>query len=595
MSNFKGKRMVEEDLIKKLEDLDPSGGEYTAGTGIEISAENEISIDTDTVATKSELFSGSYNDLTNKPDLSIYAESSDLATVATTGAYSDLTGTPTIPEAPLVLTQTSGTLSDEDYAKLDENTVIQYMDTNDVTRLYYFKDETDTRFEYITNPIFTNSLSGQKYLIYITKADKSYNLNITQGASLLPYPSDNGTFRLISSRSGSTVSGPNWKLDYPDPDTSAAGSFNLEATVDAQGGVTYDWAAGGSGSSYTFTNGLTESSGTVSWDLNNIIKSVDNSANGLGLRLSTDGNFGAIIGEYSSSSTPTTTGSGYGIQATNSLIVAQASGTKPNFSASNCALLLAKDNGYNGNNAMAGGGSIVSANFNTTYGYISSLNHSIVFGKVDSNSGDMKSTGNECLLVGRGLQSASNYQTVIGQDNIKDSNNQYAFIIGNGTDKDNRSNAMTVDWDGVIVSKNLPAVSGTDGTYQLTATTSSGTTTYSWAAGGSGGKYLHRIKIYANFSGLRYWTEDFISSSPTAYTSVSDYLTDRGYTITGSSDQPAKSLDTYAGSSIEAIAYRDTYGIYISQINISNSGVVSYDNWSLQSNTPSIQDEVIAL
>ena len=42
-------------------------------------------------------FSGDYTDLTNKPDLSIYAETSDLATVATTGSYSDLTDKPTIP------------------------------------------------------------------------------------------------------------------------------------------------------------------------------------------------------------------------------------------------------------------------------------------------------------------------------------------------------------------------------------------------------------------------------------------------------------------------------------------------------------------
>ena len=96
MSKFKGKRMVDEDLIKKLIDLQPGGGEYSAGTGIDISAENEISVDTDTVALKSELFSGDYDDLTNKPDLSIYAESADLATVATTGAYSDLSGTPTL-------------------------------------------------------------------------------------------------------------------------------------------------------------------------------------------------------------------------------------------------------------------------------------------------------------------------------------------------------------------------------------------------------------------------------------------------------------------------------------------------------------------
>ena len=38
-------------------------------------------------------------EILHKPDLSIYAQSADLATVATTGSYSDLSGLPTIPEA----------------------------------------------------------------------------------------------------------------------------------------------------------------------------------------------------------------------------------------------------------------------------------------------------------------------------------------------------------------------------------------------------------------------------------------------------------------------------------------------------------------
>lgn len=72
-----------------------SGTSYTAGNGINIVG-NEISVDTQTIATKedlndyepaSEAFSGDYNDLTNKPEL---------ATVATTGSYDDLTNTPTI-------------------------------------------------------------------------------------------------------------------------------------------------------------------------------------------------------------------------------------------------------------------------------------------------------------------------------------------------------------------------------------------------------------------------------------------------------------------------------------------------------------------
>ncbi len=54
-NKFKGKRMVPEYLITKLEEMDPSGGgDYTAGYGIDIT-DDEISIDQDVVASKSEL------------------------------------------------------------------------------------------------------------------------------------------------------------------------------------------------------------------------------------------------------------------------------------------------------------------------------------------------------------------------------------------------------------------------------------------------------------------------------------------------------------------------------------------------------------
>lgn len=113
---------------------EPTGTEYSAGTGITISEENEIAVteaisngaaagatavqpaalndyalssSLATVAT-----SGSYADLSNKPSIPAAQVNSDwnavsgvsqilnkpsLATVATTGAYSDLSGTPTIP------------------------------------------------------------------------------------------------------------------------------------------------------------------------------------------------------------------------------------------------------------------------------------------------------------------------------------------------------------------------------------------------------------------------------------------------------------------------------------------------------------------
>lgn len=49
-----------------------------------------------------------------------------------------------------------------------------------------------------------------------------------------------------------------------------------------------------------------------------------------------------------------------------------------------------------------------------------------------------------------GTLASSNYQTAIGKYNIEDTNNAYAFIIGNGASEDSRSNALTVDWDGNI-------------------------------------------------------------------------------------------------------------------------------------------------
>lgn len=68
-------------------DRGEAGPTYTAGTGIDIT-NNVIS------TTGGPAFSGDYNDLTNKPDLSVYAETADLATVATSGSYNDLTNKP---------------------------------------------------------------------------------------------------------------------------------------------------------------------------------------------------------------------------------------------------------------------------------------------------------------------------------------------------------------------------------------------------------------------------------------------------------------------------------------------------------------------
>lgn len=49
---------------------------------------------------------------------------------------------------------------------------------------------------------------------------------------------------------------------------------------------------------------------------------------------------------------------------------------------------------------------------------------------------------------------SSDCQHVQGKYNIEDSNNKYAFIIGNGTNATKRSNAIAIDWDGKIYVNN---------------------------------------------------------------------------------------------------------------------------------------------
>lgn len=58
---------------------------------------------------------------------------------------------------------------------------------------------------------------------------------------------------------------------------------------------------------------------------------------------------------------------------------------------------------------------------------------------------------------------SSDYQTALGKYNEEDANDTYAVIIGNGTDKNHRSNALAVDWDGdVQLALDTTSASGTD-------------------------------------------------------------------------------------------------------------------------------------
>ena len=73
--------------------------------------EDALNAKADTADLAAVATSGDYDDLTDKPDLSVYAQSADLAAVATSGSYADLANKPTIPTAVSQLTNDSGFLT----------------------------------------------------------------------------------------------------------------------------------------------------------------------------------------------------------------------------------------------------------------------------------------------------------------------------------------------------------------------------------------------------------------------------------------------------------------------------------------------------
>lgn len=63
-------------------------------------------------------------------------------------------------------------------------------------------------------------------------------------------------------------------------------------------------------------------------------------------------------------------------------------------------------------------------------------------------------SGDGSHAEGHRTKASSNYQHVQGKYNVEDADDKYAFIIGNGEDEDNRSNAIAIGWDGKIYVNN---------------------------------------------------------------------------------------------------------------------------------------------
>ena len=86
-------------------------------------------------------FSGNYNDLTNKPDLSVYAETADLATVATSGDYDDLMDKPDLSVYATTTALGTGLARKQDTLTAGTNITI---DANNVISAAAVEDELPT-------------------------------------------------------------------------------------------------------------------------------------------------------------------------------------------------------------------------------------------------------------------------------------------------------------------------------------------------------------------------------------------------------------------------------------------------------------------
>ena len=190
---------------------------------------------------------------------------------------------------------------------------------------------------------------------------------------------------------------------------------------------------GGGGSSYTFTNGLTETDGTVSWDLNNNIQKTGNN------------NLIILLNPLNESYKPKATGknginiginvNNYGARGIYPILIGQDNETSTNsiwaycFGSGNvndgrCAFCIGSNNSIITDKSINTGSVIIGSNVNASGKY-----------------------GNGLFGVGTDLLVKSDYQFVQGKYNIADNSSIYRWIFGIGYES-TRANGYTLDGSG---------------------------------------------------------------------------------------------------------------------------------------------------
>ena len=218
--------------------------------------------------------------------------------------------------------------------------------------------------------------------------------------------------------------------------------------------------SGGGGSSYTFTDGLTETDGTVKWDLSDRIKKGKYAyADYGGVIIGWSDNYNNI---YANNKGSISCGMAYGGQVSTSGIGSLALGYANNGYIKNSkAGSITCGTVSQGDIINEGEGSFVCghADYGGKIKTEDNLRGSLLVGVSDrsqynSNMGSLTTNGQGTLTIGLGVQNKGWGSTVLGMANIVsttgtyNTRGDYAFIYGNGTSDSARSNAYTLDWQG---------------------------------------------------------------------------------------------------------------------------------------------------
>ena len=263
------------------------------------------------------------------------------------------------------------------------------------------------------------------------------------------------------------VLGENTLIDLTGDTVSADKLYKGDTAHNMAGEPIVGTMEAGGGKVYTFTDGLTETDGTVSLDLfSKNLKPYNNSVG---------------IGSFKQANNPTFQNTGY-----NNLVIGKSEGNYSTYPMFQCdgsdgSILFGHVKAYNSNiganiyvKTGDNGGSLAGGTVNcykNTGGIILYGEGSVVIGKVndgtlgcygDSNivigearenimiAGDSSISAYCCQAFGRGVQVFGSSSMVQGKFNILDKKyqNTYAHIVGNGTSDSARSNAYTLDWQG---------------------------------------------------------------------------------------------------------------------------------------------------